>query len=237
MEEVISGIVISAVSYGDNDKILNVFTLEKGVVSARIKGVKKAGAKLKFAAEPFCFAEYVFLKSGDKRTVIGASLIDSFYPIREDIKKLYSAAAAAEFIKAFSREEIVSPELFITFCECLKGLAYGESGFTNALVKFYVQSLALVGYGLSLRGCANCGVDIAGRTFFDYNKGGFTCEECFDGNGREIINATYRALKKADENLDISEEEGFYALRLIDFYLFSKTETRLKSLKTLIELA
>ena len=63
MEEKMSGIVLSAVSVGENDKILNIFTLEKGVVSAKIKGVKKAGAKLKFASEPFCFAEFIFDKT------------------------------------------------------------------------------------------------------------------------------------------------------------------------------
>ncbi|MBQ0098986.1 MAG: recombination protein O N-terminal domain-containing protein, partial [Firmicutes bacterium] len=46
MEEKLSGIVVSSISYGENDKILNIFTLEKGIVSAKIKGVKKAGAKL-----------------------------------------------------------------------------------------------------------------------------------------------------------------------------------------------
>ena len=58
MEEKLNGIVLSGVSFGENDKILNIFTLEKGTVSAIIKGVKKAGAKLKFASEPFCFAEF-----------------------------------------------------------------------------------------------------------------------------------------------------------------------------------
>ena len=89
MEEKESGIVLGAVNFSENDKILNVFTLGKGVVCAKIKGVKKAGAKLKFAAEPFCFAEYIFSRTADKRTVIGASLIDSFYPIRENIQKYF----------------------------------------------------------------------------------------------------------------------------------------------------
>ena len=50
MEEKVSGIVLGGISYGENDKILKLFTLEKGLISAKIKGVKKAGAKLKFAS-------------------------------------------------------------------------------------------------------------------------------------------------------------------------------------------
>ena len=45
MEEKLSGIVLGGVAFGENDKILNIYTLEQGVVSAKIKGVKKAGAK------------------------------------------------------------------------------------------------------------------------------------------------------------------------------------------------
>ena len=59
MEKKVNGIVIRAVSYGESDKILTIYTLEEGLVSARIKGVKKAGAKLKACSEPFCFAEFV----------------------------------------------------------------------------------------------------------------------------------------------------------------------------------
>ena len=44
--EKLSGIVLGGVSVGENDKILNVFTLQQGVVSAKIKGVKKAGANV-----------------------------------------------------------------------------------------------------------------------------------------------------------------------------------------------
>ncbi len=230
-----SGIVVGSVDYGDNDKILNVFTLEKGMVSARIKGVKKAGAKLKFAAEPFCFNEYVFTRTGDKRTVIGASLIDSFYPIRQDLKKLYSASAMTEFVREFCKEEIVSPELFSALVDGLKGLAYIiKFSYASSVTQFFVRALAIVGYGLNLSGCVECGGKVYGRTFFDYNSGGFYCENCYDGKGREINNITYRALRKAEKKEGIDEEMGTFALRLIDFYLTHKAEVRLKSLKQLL---
>ena len=49
--------MLRAVDYGENDKILTLLSAEEGRITAGIKGVKKAGAKLKFAAQPFCFAE------------------------------------------------------------------------------------------------------------------------------------------------------------------------------------
>ena len=237
MEEVIRGVVLGGVNYGENDKILNVFTLEKGAVSARIKGVKKAGAKLKFASEPFCFVEFVFSRTGDRRTVIGASLIDSFYPIREDVKKYYSAAVVTEFIRAFSREGIVSTELFVTLCETLKSLAYGDLPVYRTVAEFLVKAISIVGYGLNLNGCGECGCEaITGRTFFDYNSGCFYCEDCFNGTGREIHNATYLAFCDLQAGLSVSDENLLKALRLLDYYLTNKTETVLKPLKELLSL-
>ena len=43
MEEKTSGIVLSGIGYGESDKIINVFTPDKGVVSAKMKSVKRQG--------------------------------------------------------------------------------------------------------------------------------------------------------------------------------------------------
>ena len=56
MEVKVNAIVIRAIDYKDNDRILTLYSLEKGKITAGIKGVKKAGAKLKFASEHFFFA-------------------------------------------------------------------------------------------------------------------------------------------------------------------------------------
>ena len=73
MELKVNALMIRAADYGENDKILTLLTAERGKLTAAIKGVKKAGAKLKFAAQPFCLAEYVLADSGDRYSVIQAS--------------------------------------------------------------------------------------------------------------------------------------------------------------------
>ena len=140
MEEKQNGIVLGGVNYSESDKILNIFTLEKGIIGAKIKGVKKAGAKLKFASEPFCFAEFIFSKNGEKRSVIGASLIDSFYPVRENIEKYFCAGTVVEFIKHFYKEEMVDEQEFFLAVNALKDIAYTQNHL-SALVKFLIFAL------------------------------------------------------------------------------------------------
>lgn len=237
MEEKMSGIVLGGVSFGENDKILNVFTLEQGVVSAKIKGVKKAGAKLKFASEPFCFAEFIFSKTGANRTVIGASLIDSFYPVREDIVKYFCAGAVVEFVKRFYLKDIVSPDTFLLVVSALKGIAYGDNTPKVTLVNFLVSALKVAGFQLNLSGCAHCGDKIDGRVFFDYRSGAFECEECFDGTGREVSIITLNALIAADNGTLNEDDIGTVkALKLLEYYIEYRTDEKINSLKELIKI-
>ena len=87
MEIKLSAVTLRAADYGENDKILTLLTAENGKITAGIKGVKKPNAKLKFAAQPFCFAEFVLVKKGDKLTVTNCSELESFYDLRTDINK------------------------------------------------------------------------------------------------------------------------------------------------------
>ncbi len=235
MEEKVSGIVLGGISYGENDKILKIFTLEKGLVSAKIKGVKKAGAKLKFASEPFCFVEFILREGKAGLTVINASLLDSFYPIRENIVKYYAGATVLEFVKSFFRENIISSESFFLVATALKNISYGDD-YKGALVGYLISAVKEIGYALETHGCYNCMRESSDRMFFDFEQGAFYCDRCFNGEGREINPETFYALRKAENRERLSDGESLKALRLLDYYLCNKTDENLNSLKELLKM-
>ncbi len=236
MEEKVKGIVLGGINYGENDKILTLLTVETGVISTRIKGVKKAGAKLKFASEPFCFAEYVLLKTGNNRTVKGASLIDSFYPVRENIVKFYSACTVADFAKRMFRTGVDGAQAFLSTAEALTQIAYGDEEPKSVVVKFLLNGIVKAGYGLNLNSCLKCGCKDMKRPFFDYDRGGFICENCFDGHGREINALTLKALRLAEEGIALEKEEADLGLRLINYYLVCITQEKMPSLAELLKI-
>ncbi len=236
MEEKLNGIVLGGVNYGENDKILSVYTLEKGAVSARMKGVKKAGAKLKFASEPFCFAEFIIISGTNKNNIINASLIDSFYPLRENVEKYFCAGAVTEYVKRFMKEGIVSENMFTLLLSALKTLSYGQTPPKSAVAEFLFSALSLSGYALNLNGCPGCGEDLKGKTFFDYDSGGFYCENCRSDIFRQINFSTYSYLKKLSEGQTLTDEQALPVLRLFDYYITNKAEENIFSLKEIIKM-
>ena len=230
MEQKVNGLVIKSVNYGENDKILTIFTMEKGVICAKIKGVKKAGAKLKFSAEPFCFAEYVLSVKGNFSTVTGASLHDSFYPLRENIINYYAGAIILEFIKKFCPENTEFSQLFLQVISALKDLAYGENKAIFVLVKFVIQALSAIGYATELDKCFACGEQVERRAFFNFEDGAIYCENCATEKEVEISVNTYYALRDILNGEVITESKYLIrAFNMLMHYLGVKTGEKISS--------
>ncbi len=238
MEFIVNALMLRSVDYNENDKILTLLTAEKGKISAGIKGVKKAAAKLKFAAQPFCFAEYVLAERGGKYTVINASECESFYDLRTDINKFYAASAAAEAANALTFEGDECREIFTESVKTMSEICRG--GESMALIHFLLSALKQSGYGINAENCAQCGSELFGadRLKFDMDAGSFICVECGKGLGASRV--TYNVLRKAQgktfEDDFISADGEKRALRLLREYVSYKLNIAFKSLSEYIRL-
>ncbi len=236
MEIKVNALMIRAADYGENDKILTLLTAERGKLTAGIKGVKKAGAKLKFAAQPFCLAEYVLTGRAGRYTVIQAAESESFYDLRCDINKFYAASALCEAAAALTFEEDAAPQLFFCCVKALGDMCGGDE--CMALISFLLRALSLSGYGFSAGACSECGASLAGaeKLRFDMDSGAFTCWNC--GTGVGVSGATFAVLKAAAGAPcgEVTEEGKKRALRLLKEYFAVKTDSRLLSLAEYIRL-
>lgn len=208
MEFKADALVLRAADWGEYDKIVTLFTADRGKLSAALKGVKRAGAKLKFAAQPFCFAEFVFAERSGRNTVISAYLHDGFYPLREDIACYYAAVVLCEACDQLLFEGIESPALFLAAVRALEALSScaegaggearledGKSGSSYVLLKFLLTALKEAGYPVSAAACPHCGERLSGRMRFDMESGAFGCEAC--GGGVPASGSTYLAVRAA----------------------------------------
>ncbi len=229
---------MQSVDYKDNDKILTLFSPSLGRVTVGAKGVKKPKAKLNFAAQPFCFAEYILAEKGGRYTMTGAYLHESFFALRYDITRFYAACAAAEIALSILYENEEYEGLFIGLIECLKGLALGDEDPAEAVSAFALIALRESGYPIDLSYLEECEGDVGERIWFDFADGKFTTlERCAAGERASL--STYHTLRKC-AGLTYSESllpgGRKRALRLVKAYLSEKTETKLENLSELIRL-
>ena len=150
MEIKTEAIVLQAIDYKDNDKLLTLFSPSLGRITAGIKGVKKPTAKLAFSAQPFCFAEYILAEKNGRYTVTNAYLHESFFALRYDIVRFYAACALAEICLTILYENEDYEGLFVALIEGLKALALSEDDPAEAVVTFALVALRESGYPLDL---------------------------------------------------------------------------------------
>lgn len=238
MELKVNALVLRAADYGEYDKILTLLTAEHGKISAGIKGVKKAGAKLRFAAQPFCFAEYILSMRGGRYTVINASENESFYDIRSDIMKFYAASAVSEAAQSLTYEGADCSQIFTESIRTLSEMCTGDE--CDALIKFLLFALKISGYGIALDNCTECGAELVNseKLRFDADVGAFTCYECGSGVGASRV--TYNVLRKTEGKSYLEEfitpDGKKRALRLIREYFSYKLSAAFNSLSEYIRL-
>lgn len=192
MEFKTDALLLRTVNWGEYDKIVTLLT-PQGKIGAAMKGVRRAGAKLNFAAQPFCFAEYVLTERSGRRTVIEASLHDGFYGLHSDLIRLYAAASVTEVCDAFALEEMPCGPLLVAAVEALEAIGTADGPPVSAVLVFLLKALAFAGYPVSAGKCPHCGKEIAGKRYFDMENGAFGCAACAVGVPASEV--TYDAIR------------------------------------------
>ncbi|MGN0807722.1 MAG: DNA repair protein RecO [Candidatus Coproplasma sp.] len=233
----VNALMLRAVDYRENDKILTLLSAERGRITAGIKGVKKANAKLKFAAQPFCFAEYILAERGGRYTVTQASECESFYELRCDVDKYYAACAVCEAALSLTTEGDGGGEIFALCVKALRDMCVSDH--SNVLISFLLGALKACGYGLSLsQFCPICGNRLEGceKLRFDFHSGSFTCWDCSAYAG--VSAQTFKALLIADgKKFGEADADGKKrALKLLREYIIHKLDARCVCLTDYINL-
>lgn len=232
----VNAVNLKAANLGENDKMLTLFSYEKGMILAKIKGVKKAQAKLKFAQEPFCFGEYILYGGRSGFTVINCTAADLFYDLRSSIEKYYAGCVMLEYCLAFLEEENPDPALFKLLVSCLNSLCYGQAREENILLYFLIKALAVSGYSFEFARCCLCGNKLEQRVFIDLAQGGACCSECGGDMRKAISPAAYKSLKFMSEadldrlsTINIGYKEVSAALGVLVGFIEEVAGGRIKS--------
>jgi len=143
------GIVLFRQDFREYDKILALYTQNRGRVNLRVPGVKRAAGKLKAFSEPFVCAEYrVYQRNGNAVGTITGGKIQSIFPqIRTNLKRQILAMHCCELIMRLTPLHQPSPEKYDLLLQALTEL--NNNCPTSAFVAaFTLRLMSAAGFGL-----------------------------------------------------------------------------------------
>lgn len=190
----VTGVVISSKDYKEKDKLISLFTVEEGLICASMRGVRGDKAKMKSAKEVFCFGEYVLENTKGNNVVTQVEIIDNFYGLTRDIDKYYEASSILDIINKIATTQ-ASPQLFIDFLKCLRGICYQNIKKIYILDKFLISVFKNLGYEFVTNKCSSCGAKLSERKYFNLDIGEIVCPACKNDCCQPITETCFSALK------------------------------------------
>lgn len=172
-------IVLRSLRYGEADRILHLYTLERGRAGAIAKGVRKARSRFGGRLEPFFRLRLVLYEGrGDLLTVTSAETVAGYPRLREDGACLDAAARCCDAVSRLFETEEPHPAVFHLLANELALLDSDarRAGHANQLA-FRLKLLLAAGLAPQLAACATCG-ERDHLTGFSGAAGGVVCGAC-----------------------------------------------------------
>src|SRR6201994_3885011 len=181
-------VVVRSIRYGEADRILHLYTPDRGRVGAIAKGVRRSRSRFGGRLEPF-FRLRIELHEGrgELLTVTGAETVDGHRHLREDAAALDAAARACDAVGRLFETSEPHPGVFNLLCRKLALLdervardrtpADARSG----ALAFRLKLLLAAGLAPQLGACAACG-EREHLVGFSGAAGGVVCASCEAGS-------------------------------------------------------
>ena len=181
-------VVLRSIRYGEADRILHLFTLDRGRVGAIAKGARKTSSRFGARLEPFSHVELVLHQGrGELHTVTAAHLVRSHDASRVDGYRMAAGSIGLEAVSKLFLEGDESPQAFHALARFLDLLDEVEvelpakPALDPLVLSFQLKLLWLSGYLPHLAGCAGCGEEVP-LVGFSPKAGGGVCATCEAGS-------------------------------------------------------
>ena len=224
--------------FGEADRILTLYTLEKGKLQAIAKGVRKLKSRKAGHLEPFTQVSLQLAKGRNLEIVTQAETIRNFDNIRENLKLTAQAAYVLELLDRLTYEEGENRLLYNLVVETLSRL---DAGISPGLVVHYyeVHLMDILGFKPQLQECVVCGAAIQPENqYFSARLGGVVCPQSLSGDpgawqvsmdALRYMRFFQRSPWPQVKNRSIPEEVDRELSQLIEKYLTYLLEYNLKT--------
>jgi DNA repair protein RecO (recombination protein O) len=179
-------VVLRSLRLGEADRVLHLYTLERGRVGAVAKGVRRTKSRFGARLEPLSHVELMLHQGGGElHTVTGVDLVHSHHVAREDARRLGVGLVGLEAMLRLFPEQEANARAFTALTRFLDALDEtevedGVPARDPLALSFQLKLLWLSGYLPHLTSCADCGSESA-LAGFSPRAGGAVCEACANG--------------------------------------------------------
>jgi DNA repair protein RecO (recombination protein O) len=173
-------IVLRGIRYGEADRVLHLYTPERGRVGAIAKGVRRTRSRIGGALEPFSDVQLVLAVGRTWDVVTSSSLEDPHLGLRNDLHSTAAAWYVVELADRFCEGAADSHEAFRLLAQALSALDAGEAVSREVVARWFELALLdAMGFRPELASCLECGARIEpeGNAFSPVG-GGVLCPQC-----------------------------------------------------------
>lgn len=175
MEYIQKAIVLNSINYGDADKLVSLFCEDLGKITAKLRGVRRAKAKLAMCGQPMYFGEFELIKTGDMYTIINSSAIDTNMDKIGDYDLYTVCAKMLTIVSQATYDGIENNNVLLNL---LRALQYINNDNKYIIfVKFALNLCREIGYEIQFDRCGNCGTT-CDNLHLDSSSGLMLCDNC-----------------------------------------------------------
>ncbi len=175
-------LVIGSMRYREADRIVTLYTRERGRLGALAKGVRRTKSKTGGRLEPFSLARISLYSGRGLYTVVGVDTLRTFQGVREQLFRMEEGARLFAAVRHLFPAEEGSVPAFNLLVRGIARLADTRDrvGAAGVVLATRLKLLALLGYAPEMSHCAKCGCEdhLYG---FSPSLGGMVCEGCVTG--------------------------------------------------------
>ncbi len=181
-------VVLRSFRLGEADRVLHVYTADRGRVGAVAKGVRRTKSRFGGRLEPLSHVELMLhAGSGELQTVTGADLRASHHDAREDPYRLAVGLIGAEaMLRLFPEQEaneraFTALTRFLDRLDVIPSLAPARPALDSLALSFQLKLLWVSGYMPHLESCVECGL-VEELVGYLPSAGGAVCRDCGPGS-------------------------------------------------------
>jgi len=177
-------IVLRSIRYGEADRILHLYSAQRGRMGAIAKGARRPKSRFGGRLEPFFRLDLLLHEGrGELLTVTQVGTVDGYPRLRASGPALGAAARACDAVLRLLDSAEPNPSAYNLLCRYLTLLddpaAAGTASLSTAL-SFRLKLALAAGFSPELASCARCG-EAEHLVGFSGAAGGVVCASCEAG--------------------------------------------------------